>query len=80
MRGGADLHVKGSRWRLQKHARGNVFITFTENQDFQCAESVVMVVDFQLGRLKNTAPVHDSELRKCVDFLGGLGFTLGCFL
>ena len=53
---------------------------FSENEDLQRAESVVMVVDFQLGRLENTAPVHKSEFRKCVDFFCGLGFVLGCFL
>ena len=29
-----------------------------------------MVVIFQLGRLKNIAPVDKSKLRNCVDFLG----------
>ena len=35
------------------------------------AENVVMVVDFRLGRLENTAPVHKSKLRKRVDFYFG---------
>ena len=30
-----------------------------------------MVVNFRLGRLKNTAPVHKSKLRKRVDFYFG---------
>ena len=38
-----------------------------------------MVVDFQLGRLENTAPVHKSELRKCVDFLGAWGSLWDAF-
>ena len=32
------------------------------------AENVVRVVDFRLGRFENTAPVHESKLRKRVDF------------
>ena len=32
------------------------------------AENVVRVVDFRLGRLENIAPVHESKLRKRVDF------------
>ena len=32
-----------------------------------------MVVDFRLGRLENTAPVHKSKLRKRVDFYFGPG-------
>ena len=32
------------------------------------------------GRLQNTAPVHESGLRKCLDFVFGLGVDLGCFL
>ena len=60
---------------------------FTKNKDFQCAENVVMVVDFRLGRLENTAPVHKSKLRKRVDFYFGPGgpqearaASGGCFL
>ena len=37
------------------------------------AENVVMVEDFRLGRLENTAPVHKSKLRKRVDFDFGPG-------
>jgi hypothetical protein len=51
------------------------------------AENVVMVVDFRLGRLENTAPVHKSKLRKRVDFYFGPGgpqearvASGGCFL
>ena len=55
-------------------------MTFTKNETFQRAENVVRVVDFQLGRLENTAPVHKSEFRKRVDFFLGLVVTLGCFL
>ena len=55
-------------------------MTFSENKDPQCAENVVRVVDFQLGRLESIAPVHTSELRKCVDFFLGLVVTLSCFL
>ena len=46
-----------------------------------------MVVDFQLGRLENTVPVHKSKLRKRVDFYFGPGgpqearvASWGCFL
>ena len=35
------------------------------------AENVVRVVDFRLGRLENTAPAHESKLRKRVDFYFG---------
>ena len=35
------------------------------------AENVVRVVDFRLGRLENSAPVHESKLRKRVDFSFG---------
>ena len=38
------------------------------------------VVKSQLGRLENIAPVHKSELRKCVDFILRLDVDLGCFL
>ena len=41
------------------------------------AENVVRVVDFRLGRLENTAPVHKSKLRKRVDFYSVSG---ACFL
>ena len=37
------------------------------------AENVIRVVDFRLGRLENTAPVHKSKLRKRVDFYFGPG-------
>ena len=33
------------------------------------AENVVRVVDFRLGRLENTAPVHESKFRKRVGFI-----------
>ena len=32
------------------------------------AENGVRVIDFRLGRLENIAPVHESKLRKRVDF------------
>ena len=38
-----------------------------------------MVVNFRLGRLKNTAPVDKSKLRNCVDFFLGLGGSRGAF-
>ena len=51
------------------------------------AENVVRVVDFRLGRLENIAPVHESKLRKRVDFYFGPGgpqearvASGGCFL
>ncbi len=46
---------------------------FTKNKDFQCAENVVKVVDFRLGRLENIAPAHKSKLRKRADFYFGPG-------
>ena len=55
-------------------------MTFSENEDLQYVENVVRVVNFQLERLENIAPVHKSEFRKCVDFFWGLVVTLGCFL
>ena len=60
---------------------------FTKNKDFQCAENVIRVVVFWLGRLENTAPVHKSKFRKRVDFFWGPGGPRearvpsgGCFL
>ena len=41
-------------------------MTFSE-YDFQYAGNVVEVVNFQLERLENTAPVHRSMFGKCVD-------------
>ena len=60
---------------------------FTENGDPGCAENVAMVVNFRLGTLKNSAPVHKSKFRKRLDFFGGPGgprearvVSGGCFL
>ena len=38
-----------------------------------------MVVNFRLGRLKNTAPVHKSKLIKRADFYFGPGGSWGAF-
>ena len=38
-----------------------------------------MVVNFWLGRLINTAPVHKSKLRKRADFYFGPGGSRGAF-
>ena len=66
-------------WVLQKHGRGSVFVIFTENGHSGCAENVVKVVNFRLGRLQNTAPVHKSKFRKRVEFILVLGCFLACF-
>ena len=60
-------------WRSYKHCIYGVFATLEENKLFQCGGNVVRVVTFQLGRLKNTAPVDKSELSNCVDSFFGLG-------
>ena len=60
---------RGTLGVLQKHGRGSVFVIFTENGHSGCAENVVMVVNFRLGRLKNTAPVHKSKFRKRFEFI-----------
>ena len=52
---------------------------FTENEDFGCAENVVRVVNFRLGRLKNTAPVHKSKFRKRFEFILARGAFWSAF-
>ena len=61
-------------------AQAYVLDTFRGRLNSWKLQSVVRVVDFWLGRLQNTAPVHESELIKVVDFFFGLESALGGFL
>ena len=59
---------------------GVCFKAFSGKLGFLEALNTAQACVLEKGRLQNTAPVHESGLRKCLDFVFSLGVDLGCFL